>query len=119
MKDSPPADELLAAVARTLSEQVLPETRGATAHAVRVAASLCRLVARESDAPSGAATDQALAELLGLDVDSIGNVDLAALLDDRLRSADRTFDAAIGELLFADVCRRVDIAKPDYRGVDE
>ena len=117
MRDSPPADELLDAVARTLSEQVLPQTAGATAHAVRVAASLCRLVAREIDAPDGAATDHGLAALLELGLERLGEVDLAGALDDRLQSDDPAFDEAVADLLFADVCRRVDIAKPDYRRV--
>jgi len=55
-----------------------------------------------------------LAQLLDASADD----DVAALLDQRLASDDPTFDASVGDLLFADVCRRADIAKPGYRNAD-
>lgn len=111
MNDSPSLTELLDAVAQTLSDEVLPATSGSTRHAVRVAASLCRIAGRELLAPGGAEVDLALAGLLGASADD----DVAMLLDERLQSDDPLFDASVGDLLFADVCRRADIAKPGYR----
>ncbi len=110
MKDSPRAWDLLEAVARTLSEQVLPDTQGSSQHAVRVAANLCRIAAREIDAPPGDDIDRRLAELVDLGPDE----DLATALDDRLRRGDPDFDDAVFDLLLDDVRRRVDIAKPGY-----
>jgi len=114
MNDSPNLTELLDAIDKTLSDDVLPNTSGATRHAVRVAANLCRIVGRELDAPDGAEVRLALAQLLDASADD----DVAALLDQRLASDDPTFDASVGDLLFADVCRRADIAKPGYRNAD-
>ena len=118
--DAPTAAELLDGVARVLTEQVLPEIDGATRHAVRVAANLCRIASREnavgsSGANNGAEIDLALAGLVGRSTTD----DLARLLDERLLEGDAEFDASVADLLFADVCRRVDIAKPGYRTEDE
>ena len=114
MNDEPRPTELLDAVARTLDEQVLAETSGATRHAVRIAANLCRVVVRELNAGDGAEIDSALADLLG----SADGDDLARLIDERLRADDPALDSSVSDLLFADVCRRVDIAKPGYRTSD-
>ena len=111
MNDTPTSDELLDAVARTLTEQVLPDTSGSTRHSVRVAASLCRLVARELASPDEGEVDLALAELLGVDAGD----DLARVLDERLRADDPEFESRVADLLYTDVCQRVDIAKPGYR----
>lgn len=118
MNDVPTAEELLEAVARVLAEQVMPETDGATRHAVRVAANLCRIASRDAAAAGNTAAvdiDLALAALVGQD----GTVGLARALDERLRNNDPEFDAAVADLLLADVCRRVDIAKPGYRAASE
>ncbi|MEM8706575.1 MAG: DUF6285 domain-containing protein [Actinomycetota bacterium] len=111
MNDSPPSDELLDAVARTLTEQVLPETTGATAHAVRVAANLCRVIAREIADDGEAEIAASLTEILGVGPEA----DLATALDRALLADDPALDAAVADLLYADVQRRVDIAKPGYR----
>ncbi|MEM8706953.1 MAG: DUF6285 domain-containing protein [Actinomycetota bacterium] len=114
MHDSPPSDELLDAVARTLTDQVLPETSGGTAHAVRVAANLCRIIAREIADDGEAEIAASLAEILGVDE----TVDLATALDEALLADDPDVDAAVADLLYRDVQRRVDIAKPGYRGIE-
>jgi hypothetical protein len=111
MDDAPTSAELLDAVARVLSEQVLPETDGATRHAVRVAANLCRIAGRDVASGGGHDIDRALAELVG----QATTDDLARLLDERLLERNAEFDESVADLLFADVCRRVDIAKPGYR----
>lgn len=116
MNDTPTSAELLDAVAELLVEQVLPETTGTTRHAVRVAANLCRIVGRDVvESPDRAEIDSGLAALLG----SPPSDDLGRLLDERLQSDDPDFDASVADLLFADVCRRVDIAKPGYRKAGE
>ncbi len=114
MNDRPTPTELLDAIARTLDEQVLAETSGATRHAVRIAANLCRIVVRELNAEESAEIDDSLSALIA----SNPGDDLARLLDERLQADDAVFDAAVADLLFADVCRRVDIAKPGYRASD-
>lgn len=114
MKDSPSSIELLEAVANALTDHVLPETSGQTRHTVRVAANLCRIVGRELAGADGAEADRAVVELLGGGPDD----DLARLLDERLQADNPTFDAALADFLFADVCRRVDVAKPGYRDSD-
>lgn len=112
MNDSPTAIELLGAVARTLDVVAIPATStSANRHALRIAANLCRIVGRELESAPEPDRDLALAELLGCDPGD----DLARLIDERLQTEDPEFDAAVGDLLFADVCRRVDIGKPGYR----
>ncbi|MCP4957847.1 MAG: hypothetical protein GY925_01120 [Actinomycetia bacterium] len=110
MHDSPSAEALLAAIADTLVDQVLPTTEGGTRHAVRVAANLCRIVIRELEAPSGDEVDAALAALVRIEEGD----DLATALDERLKEADPAFDARVFDLLVADTKRRVDVAKPGY-----
>lgn len=114
MNDAPSAEQLLDAVARVLTDQVLPETSGQTRHSVRVAANLCLIVGRQITATSdpSANADLALAGLLGQRT----SADLAKLLDERLQGGnDPEFEAAVADLLYADVCQRVDVAKPGYR----
>lgn len=118
MNDWPSAPEVLDAVAQALTDEVLAGTAGGTAHTVRVAANLCRIVARQIRADDGSAVDLELALLVGLD-EATSPDDLGAALDERLRTDDPAFDAAAAELLLADVVRRVDIAKPGYRGASE
>jgi len=116
MNDGPTSADLLDCVARTLSEQVMAETAGATRHSVRIAASLCRIVARELRSDDGADIDSAIAEALAAGANGpVQGGDLAMLLDERLQSDDPEFESQIAELLYADVCRRVDIVKPRYR----
>lgn len=134
MNDSPSARHLLEAVARTLTEQVLPETSGGTAHAVRVSANLCRIVSRELAAQDDSESHLGIAAALNIEAygdetnhghgggggggDNSATGDdrrLAVALDERLKQPDPVFEQAIGDLLYQDVCRRVDIAKPGYR----
>jgi hypothetical protein len=69
MQGDPDAARLLGAIADTLEERVLPRTDAEARHLVRVAANLCRIVAREVELDPTA--DQrarvALSELLGHD----------------------------------------------------
>lgn len=67
MQDRPEAPELIAAVAKFLREQVLPETDGALAFQVRVAANALDIARRESLLAPAAAVQEArgLRALLG------------------------------------------------------
>ena len=62
MQDRPSASELLEAIAELLEGEVLPATRGALQHSVRVAGNLCRILERE--ARRGAAHEAHEVELL-------------------------------------------------------
>ena len=67
VQDAPGAAHLLGAIADTLEQKVLPETGPGARHQVRVAANLCRIVARELELDP-AADDRArvaLSVLLG------------------------------------------------------
>jgi hypothetical protein len=113
MLDRPDAPALLKAMAKTLSDEVLPATSGATRHAVRVVANLCRILEREVQTGQGAAekTRIALAELLQQE----GTLpELVAALDHRLQDADADFEAAAQQVLLADAERRLAIDRPGY-----
>jgi hypothetical protein len=115
MLDRPDAATLLRAMADTLSEEVLPATRGAASHSVRVVANLCRILEREvRDAgEAGAAARRALADLLGHE----GSLEeLARELDARLERGgdDPDFEVRVRRVLLEDVRRRLAIDKPGY-----
>lgn len=114
MDDSPPVDEVLEAVARTLGEQVLPAVRAEVAHTVRVSAHLCRLVARELRDSPDPVVRSSISEALGLNGD-VSDSELATALDHQLRQDDPDFDRRHFDLILSDVERRADIAKPNYR----
>jgi hypothetical protein len=113
MLDRPNATELLKAMAKTLTDDVLPKTTGATRHSVRVVANLCHILEREFEAGPAASeeTRQALADLLGKDASF---PELVAEFDRALREADEEFAAASREVLLQDVQRRLAIDRPGY-----
>ncbi len=111
MHDAPTAEELLNAMARTLAEEVVPETDGPAQHAARVVANLCRILGREVAASADDHTTSALLSLIG---ESDPNIDLASRLDQLLQRNDPAFDEAILPLLLADVEHRLAISKPSY-----
>ncbi|MFP6653998.1 MAG: DUF6285 domain-containing protein [Myxococcota bacterium] len=113
MLDRPDTAALLKAMARTLSDEVMPATKGATRHAVRVVANLCRILEREVQQGQSASeeTRLALAQLLDQD----GTLpELVAALDQRLQSPDAEFEEAARPVLLADVERRLAINRPGY-----
>ena len=111
MNDQPTAAELLQAMARTLTDDVVPTTKGSARHSARVVANLCGILARElTDTTDDEGRAQMLA-LLGVDDNE---ADLATVLDQRIRDFDPVFDEAALPLLLADVERRLAIARPDY-----
>ncbi len=115
MKDRPDAVELLRAMAETLTDEVVPATKGGAQHAARVVANLCRILEREWMVGNTelAKTRDALVSLLG-DSDSDSDSDLVAELDLRLRNSEAEFDAKAAGVLLADVRRRLAVNRPGY-----
>ncbi len=113
MKDRPDAVELLRAMAETLTDEVVPATKGGAQHAARVVANLCQILEREWMVGNTevAKTRDALVSLLG---DSDSELDLVSELDLRLRDSDAEFDAKAAEVLLADVRRRLAVNRPGY-----
>ena len=117
MGDEPSAEALLLAMAAALADQVVPATSGGAAHAARVVANLCRILAREVvDPGDDVAVD--LRVLLRADgpgdtarLEGIDTGGLLVALDDRLRDGDAGFTK---EALPRDVERRLAISKPSY-----
>ena len=111
MYDDPDAVTLLEAMAKTLSDSVVPALSGGVQHEARVVANLCRILAREL-AEAGADRDM-FADLLGHD----GQLaDLAAELDGLIAAGDAPDDTLA--VLLADVTRRAEITKPGYTFTD-
>lgn len=111
MIDEPDAVTLLEAMARTLSDSVVPALSGGVQHEARVVANLCRILARELTAPG---TDQGTLEaLLGHDGDL---PDLIGELDAVIAAGDAPDDTLA--VLLADVARRAEITKPGYTQTD-
>lgn len=94
--DRPTAAELLEIVAETLSDTVVPATATHAQHQARIAANLCRILARELSAPDATALD-----LPGSLIDC---------------------DDASAEAAFADVMAlvkaKLDVVKPGYDSHD-
>jgi hypothetical protein len=113
MLDRPDAAALLNAMAKTLSDEVLPTTSGGTRHSVRVVANLCRILEREvADGPGHAEkTREALVQLLGQEADL---PELVTELDRRLQDADEGFEVLARDVLMQDVERRLTIDRPGY-----
>jgi len=114
MIDEPNAEQLLAAMAQTLAETVVPACEGAPQHAARVVANLCRILARES-AAGAAGQDATIADLQTLlDSAETDLARLAAQLDAQLLSGERSTDEQTFRVLHASTARRLAIAKPKY-----
>lgn len=114
MQDLPPAADLLAAIAALLGDRVLDEIDDpALAHEVRVAASLCRILAREADLDDG--IDPAQRRALASVVDESGATsDLEARLAAELLEG-RPLDAEVRHALRSLVAGKIDVARPGYR----
>lgn len=115
LHDRPSAAELLEAIAATLEERVLPEVDGGVRHDVRVAANLCRVIAREvgSDEVSNEAIN-ALQSLVGDDA-----LEGAALLTEATRLIDDgAFDGdserAARAAALAHVKAKLAVTRPGY-----
>jgi len=123
--DRPDGHRLLLAVADALSEDVLPALSASpppidgqfesARYRTRIAANLCRILAREAQwGPAAAAATVAdLRALLDRQDESLA--ELCRLLDDGLRDGSNTLDpAAVHRVLMANVERRLAIARPSY-----
>ncbi len=126
--DRPDAQRLLNAVADVLADDVVPAlSSSATSDAdaagarylARIAANLCRILAREAQggAAAEAATLADLRALLGRDDGSLE--ELSALLDERLRDGAPEGEAGLDpntvhRVLTANVERRLAMARPSY-----
>lgn len=114
MQDLPSARELLGAIADLLGGRVLDEIDDpALAHEVRVAASLCRILAREADLDAAAEPTQSRALASVVD-DGGGTADLEARLAADLLDG-RPLDAEVLDALRTLVGGKVDVARPGYR----
>lgn len=111
MIDQPRPVPLLNAMAKTLTERVVPEASGSAQHAARVVANLCEILARELASPGTEQVGGELEELLGLSGDVS---DLVDALDQRLQSDDEAFDRRSLPIVMRDVERRLSISKPSY-----
>jgi len=119
MHDRPNAEELLAAIAMSLEQEIMPALSGGLEYRARVAVSLARIVERELRlGPAALAREQALLETLvgaGESVLAL-NTRLAALL--RSGATDREFErrahAALDEIARA----KLAIARPGYQSYD-
>lgn len=113
MQDLPPAADLLDAIADLLAERVLPEVADpALRHEVRVAASLCRILARESASDDGLDDRQrrALAEVMGEEGTTAHLEGRLAELLASGRPVDGATIAALRELVAA----KLEVARPGY-----
>ena len=121
MQDEPGAAALLDAVADTLEQRVLAGTDPSVQHQVRVAANLCRIVAREVtlDPAADQRARASLAELLGHDGPSPELwAELAGQLtpdaDGPPDAADDALAAAAHPVVLAIVRDKLAVAKPGY-----
>ncbi len=117
MFDRPTASELLATIAETLGDEVLPATEGLVQHHVRVAVSLCQILEREARLGADIEADEIarLQRLLGSDT-----ADAAALnraLDLKLAfSPDDAFTRDAWRELLAITRAKLRVAKPGHDG---
>jgi len=121
MHDRPTASELLAIMAQTLSDTVVPATEPHARHQARVAANLCRILARELEAPSTASAIASIEHTLGLVAPDDGGSDDGGNDDRRLdaicasiASADDHQAAAVYADVAALVKSKLDVVKPGY-----
>jgi len=109
----PSASALLDAIADTLTNQVIPATSGGAQHSARVAASLCRIIAREINTPDDPNVVEQLGELLSLPPDAEPAAVWKAL-DEALKDADPDLTSSALPLVRAVVERELSISKPSY-----
>lgn len=128
MIDRPDAHRLLLALADALSDDVVPalsgtsvtpETAAAARYTARIAANLCRILAREVEL-GPAAEAATVADLRALLDRRDGTlVDLSAALDDSLRIDAGDLDPLeVHRVLRAAVERRLAVARPSYLHAD-
>ncbi len=117
MIDRPDAPTLLNAVADALigrADPTSPDDAAADRYLIRIAANLCRILAREAEA--GPAADAATVDELRVLLDRWdGSLDdLVAALDDAIRTGVDLDPADLHRVLLANTVRRLAIARPGY-----
>jgi hypothetical protein len=127
MQDAPGAARLLGAIADCLEQQVLPHTDPAAQHAVRVAANLCRIVAREVELEP-AADERARIALSALVGRQGSSTELWRVLADRLTPSSALPTAATAAtdefarlaypVVLSIVRDKLAVAKPGYDDYD-
>jgi Domain of unknown function (DUF6285) len=119
MQYEPSAEDLLAAIAELLEDELLPALPDALKHRCRVAANLARILEREERlGPDAAARErERLRALLGEDEGGEGDVDLEAALARRIRADDAPdFQRRAWDALVATARDDLAIAKPGHDG---
>ncbi|MFQ5556077.1 MAG: DUF6285 domain-containing protein [Acidimicrobiales bacterium] len=119
VRDRPSAAELLASLAETLAERVVPVIEGALRHEVRVAANLCRILEREALIGDEVDTRAraALLDLLdrpGTEAGSMATAELLHDLDRSLADADESGLARAWTTLYEIARARAEIVRPGY-----
>jgi len=119
MQDRPNAEELLAAIATSLEQEVMPALSGALEYRVRVAVNLARILEREMRL-GPAALERETALLAALVGPGESALELNTRLAARLHSGETDLDferralAALSEVARA----KLAIARPGYEGYD-
>lgn len=115
MIDRPVAPELLRAMARALTDDVVANTDGQVQYSARIVANLCKILARESALAPNQPT-QALAELKTMLPEAGDDLNEALALFDQ-HISDEPFESgeSLYRLLLTDVERRLAVARPQYR----
>ncbi len=109
----PSAAALLDAVANTLTNQVVPASTGSAQHSARVAANLCRIIARELESTRDPVANAEICRLLGLPTDADPD-EAWSSLDKALQSGDPELSEASLPLVRAVVEHELSITKPTY-----
>lgn len=111
MIDRPDSPALLEAMARALTDEVMPACDGGARHTARVVANLCSMLAREvaNDHTAAASARRSAASVLGTEPDPAAiEQAICALSDDSLANPD------LLAALRADVAARLVTARPGY-----
>lgn len=118
MQDRPTAAELLTAIGDLLNDEVLGAVDGPLKHKVRVAANLCRILAREQ-ALGGTHDMNARATLMALlDSPDTEILSLLAALDARLQDGGDAFERAAWPVVLDIVRGKLAIDKPRHDDYD-
>lgn len=115
LHDRPTATELLDAVASTLDNNVLPAVEGGVRHDVRVAANLCRIIARELGAAEAAVAVAGRYQAIVGD-DSLEGAELLAAVSRMVDSGELAGadEAAARAAALAHVTAKLAVSQPGY-----
>lgn len=117
MQDRPDAPELLTTIAELLDEEVKGEVSGLLQHKVRVAANLCRILARESALATS--QERREVELLEALTGAQGQaLELSERLCDQLDGHDVELEARAIPALLEIVRGKLAVAKPGHDAYD-